>query len=303
MFLLQEFDIEIRDKKGVKNSVADHLSRIERENDPMPIRDDFLEEKLLQLDKITPWFADICNFIFPPEASRLYKEKLKMMLNITYGMIHTFTDFIMIKSFVGAFWILRSSRSFTFAIQHPEAVTIDQLGQPKKCLIVGSTGPPFSETQFVSTYKQCQRAGMAISRRHEMPQQPNLFCEFFDVWGIDFMGPFLVSNGYSYLFLAIDYVLRWVEIVATKTNDAKVVVFGVPKALISDQGSHFCNRVIIGWRAKLPQHTTPRQTAKQKYSTEKLRKSCKRWPIPIERIGVDSLRMLYGHTELHTGLS
>ncbi|RDX99888.1 pol, partial [Mucuna pruriens] len=57
-----------------------------------------------------------------------------------------------------------------------------------------------------------------------MPQQPILFCEVFDVWGIDFMGPFLVSNGYSYILLAIDYVSRWVEAIATRTNDAKVVV-------------------------------------------------------------------------------
>ncbi|RDY03451.1 pol, partial [Mucuna pruriens] len=87
---------------------------------------------------------------------------------------------------------------------------------------------------------------MAISRRHEMPQQPILFCEVFDVWDIDFMGPFPVSNGYSYILLAINYVI------ATKTNDARVIVdflksnifyqFGVLKALISDQGSHFCNR-------------------------------------------------------------
>ncbi|RDX84281.1 Pro-Pol polyprotein, partial [Mucuna pruriens] len=58
---------------------------------------------------------------------------------------------------------------------------------------------------------------MGMNRRHEMPQQPILFCEVFDVWGIDFMGPFPVSNGYS---------------------------FGVPRALISDQGSHFCNRAM-----------------------------------------------------------
>ncbi|RDY06102.1 gag-pol, partial [Mucuna pruriens] len=106
--------------------------------------------------------------------------------------------------------------------------------------------------QLVSTYEKCQNVGMAISRRHEMPQQPILFCEVFDVWGIDFMGPFLVSNGYSYILLAVDYVSRWVEAIATKTNDAKVVVdflksnifywFGVPKALISDQESHFCNK-------------------------------------------------------------
>ncbi|RDX84806.1 Pro-Pol polyprotein, partial [Mucuna pruriens] len=86
---------------------------------------------------------------------------------------------------------------------------------------------------------------MAISRRHEMPQQLILLCEVFDVWGIDFMGPFPVSYGNSYILVVVDYAE------ATKTNDVKVVVdflksnifcrFGVPRTLISDQGSHFCN--------------------------------------------------------------
>ncbi|RDX80924.1 gag-pol, partial [Mucuna pruriens] len=68
------------------------------------------------------------------------------------------------------------------------------------------------------------------------------------------MGPFPVSNGYSYILLAVDYVSRWLEAIATKTNHAKVVVdflkfnifcrFGVSKVLTSDQGSHFCNRAM-----------------------------------------------------------
>ncbi|RDY07797.1 pol, partial [Mucuna pruriens] len=95
---------------------------------------------------------------------------------------------------------------------------------------------------------------MAISRRNEMPQQPILFYEVFDIWGIDFIGLFPISNGYSYILLVVNYVSRWVEAIATKTNDAKVVadflksnifyVFGVPKALISDQGNHFYNKAM-----------------------------------------------------------
>ncbi|RDX64249.1 Retrovirus-related Pol polyprotein from transposon 17.6, partial [Mucuna pruriens] len=41
MLLLEEFDLEIRDKKGVENAVADHLSRLERGVDPLPIQDEF----------------------------------------------------------------------------------------------------------------------------------------------------------------------------------------------------------------------------------------------------------------------
>ncbi|GJU46926.1 reverse transcriptase domain-containing protein [Tanacetum coccineum] len=75
-------------------------------------------------------------------------------------------------------------------------------------------------------------------------------CEIFDVWGIDFMGPFPLSNGNKYVLVAIDYVSKWVEAQAFPTNDARNVVnflkrlfarFGIPKALISDRGTHFYN--------------------------------------------------------------
>lgn len=85
-----------------------------------------------------------------------------------------------------------------------------------------------------------------------MPQQPMIEVELFDVWGIDFMGPFPKSNGYLYILLAVEYVSRWVEAIPTATNDSKVVLkflrkniltrFGAPRALLSDGGSHFNNR-------------------------------------------------------------
>ncbi|RDX98089.1 Retrovirus-related Pol polyprotein from transposon 17.6, partial [Mucuna pruriens] len=54
LLLLQEFDIEIRDKKGAENSIAHNLSRIGRESEPMPIKDEFLDEQLLHITTPTP---------------------------------------------------------------------------------------------------------------------------------------------------------------------------------------------------------------------------------------------------------
>ena len=76
--------------------------------------------------------------------------------------------------------------------------------------------------------------------------------ELFDVWDIDFMGPFPLSFSNQFILVVVDYVSKWVKAVALPTNDAKVVVkflkknifirFGTPRAIISDGTKHFCNR-------------------------------------------------------------
>ncbi|GJT29251.1 reverse transcriptase domain-containing protein [Tanacetum coccineum] len=89
-----------------------------------------------------------------------------------------------------------------------------------------------------------------ISQRDEMPQNSIQVYEIFDIWGIDFMGPFPSSRGNKYILVAVDYLSNWVEVKALPTNDARVVVkflkslfarFGTPRAIISDRGTHFCN--------------------------------------------------------------
>ncbi|GJV33001.1 reverse transcriptase domain-containing protein [Tanacetum coccineum] len=74
-----------------------------------------------------------------------------------------------------------------------------------------------------------------------MPQNEIQVCEIFDVWGIDFMGPFPSSQGNKYILVAIDYLSKWVEAKELPTNDARVIVkilkslfvrFGTPRAKI-----------------------------------------------------------------------
>ena len=64
VLLLKEFNLQIRDKKGVENVFADHLSRltIAHNTHNPPINDEFLEESLL-LVKNTPWYAHIANYL------------------------------------------------------------------------------------------------------------------------------------------------------------------------------------------------------------------------------------------------
>ncbi|XP_062103189.1 uncharacterized protein LOC133814212 [Humulus lupulus] len=93
-----------------------------------------------------------------------------------------------------------------------------------------------------------------------MPLNSILEVELFDVWGIDFMGPFPPSFKNLYILVAVDYVSKWVEVVESPTNDSKVVMkflykhlftrFGTPRALISDEGTHFVNKILAALFAK-----------------------------------------------------
>ena len=107
--------------------------------------------------------------------------------------------------------------------------------------------------QFVSTYDKCQRMG-GISKQDEPPMRTILEVDLFDLWGVDFIGPFPSSFNNLYILLVVDYVSKWVEAIPTRTNDASVVVkflrshiftrFGTPRALITDGGTHLCNKLV-----------------------------------------------------------
>ncbi|XP_071933992.1 uncharacterized protein [Coffea arabica] len=259
ILLLQEFNLEIRDKKGAENLVADHLSRVQVVEDDIPLREAFPEEHLFSINSSLPWYADIVNFLvtdkFPTGWPKAKRDKLR-----SDAKFYIWDDPYLWKR--GADQIIRrcvSEVEFQSILAYCHSFACGGHFGPKrtarKVLESGFYWPTLFKDaySFCKSCDKCQRVGN-ISRRDQMTQTPMIFVEIFDVWGIDFMGPFPSSFGFLYILLAVDYVSKWVEAKATRTNDSKVVAefvksnifvrFGMPRAIVSDRGTHFCNKTI-----------------------------------------------------------
>jgi len=269
VLLLQEFDLEIVDRKGSENQVADHLSRLEEEGRPcdgLEINDSFPDEQLLAVSmKDMPWFADVANYlvtgIIPYELSSNQRKKLKRdSLDYYWDEPYLFkicTDGVIRRCVPEEeqLSILEACHSSPYGGHHGGVRTAS------KVLSCGFYWPSLFKDagDFVKRCDECQRTG-GISKKDEMPLNTILEVDIFDVWGIDFMGPFVSSCGNTYILVAVDYVSKWVEAVALPNNEARSVVaflkksiftrFGTPRAIISDGGSHFCNRAFDSLLAK-----------------------------------------------------
>ncbi|GKD12304.1 reverse transcriptase domain-containing protein [Tanacetum coccineum] len=87
--LLQEFDIEIKDRKGTENVTVDHLSRIENDetSDDNEVDDNFLRETLMEINtEDEPWFADFANYLVSDIIPKgmTYQQKNKLFSDIKH---------------------------------------------------------------------------------------------------------------------------------------------------------------------------------------------------------------------------
>ena len=81
VLLLQEFQLEIKDKPGAENLVADHLSKLDNGESGNLLSDCFPDETVYAIIDRLPWYADMVNYIvtktFPKDLSRAQKEKIR----------------------------------------------------------------------------------------------------------------------------------------------------------------------------------------------------------------------------------
>nr|GEX57150.1 reverse transcriptase domain-containing protein [Tanacetum cinerariifolium] len=234
LLLLQEFDIIIRDKKGTENLATDHLSRLEN-----PHKDEFENEDINEnfpletFDKIssrsTQWFVDFANFLvgnfivkgMPSQQKKKFFKDVKHYFWDDPNLFRICVDQIIRRCMYGkeAFDILKACHEGPTGGHHGANFTA------KKVFDAGFFWLTIYKDahDLVKSCDSCQRQGK-ISQRDEMRQSVIQVCEIFDVWGIDFMGPFPSSLGNRYILVAVDYFLKWVEAKALPTNDACVVV-------------------------------------------------------------------------------
>ncbi|XP_075099310.1 uncharacterized protein LOC142176134 [Nicotiana tabacum] len=208
ILLLQEFDLKIKDRKGSKNQVADHLSRLK--NPPTEIEDikeGFPDEHIFSVTTVInrpPWFANIANYLaggwIPKDLSYEQKKKFKKEARHYYWedpYLFKFCADDIIRRYAP-----ETEMNNILSHCHDGTVGGHYGGRKKtaKVLEVGFFWPTlFKDARnYVTTCDTCQRIGN-ISKRDEMPLNSIFVCEIFDVWGIDFMGLFPPSNGYEYI--------------------------------------------------------------------------------------------------------
>nr|GEV02360.1 reverse transcriptase domain-containing protein [Tanacetum cinerariifolium] len=236
VLLLQEFKFKVIDTKRAENLAADHFSRLENPHqnvlDPKEINETFPLETLNMVsfhsNSSTPWFADVANyharnFVVKGMSSQQKNKFFKDVKHYFWDDPFLFkicADQVIKKCVHGqeAINILKACHNGPTEGHHGPKYT------NKKVFDSGFYWPKIYHDahDLVKSCDACQRQGK-ISQRDEIPQNSIQVYKIFNVWGIDFMGPFSSSRGNKYILVAVDYL------------------FGTPRAIISDRGTHFCN--------------------------------------------------------------
>jgi hypothetical protein len=262
VLLLQEFNFTIQVRPGKSHANADHLSRLSDALGTEPIDDSFPDADLFFIDKVSPEYAEIINYLqtntFPEGLSKKQQQRL-IFKAAPYSII---ADTLYKKGKDGVLrrCIMNSEVPLILQGCHSDPAGGHFAGNvtARKVLQAGYWWPTLFNDCVTYTRQcdVCQRVGKPTSTS-AMPLHPILALAPFEKWGIDFVGPInppSKSGRHRYILVATDYATKWAEAEATKRDDKETVAkflktnifsrFGCPRELISDRGTHFVNDVI-----------------------------------------------------------
>eukprot|EP00253_Pinus_taeda_P027432 PITA_27432 len=259
---------ELKDKlvsapilRGKENVVADFLSRLDLPTSEEGTVDDQMpDEHLFAISVLSPWFANIANYLvsaqFPPHLSS--KEKSKIVRKsapftwIGGNLFKLGPDQILRRC-------VREEEVFDILLTCHDGPCGGHFAAKRtafKILQAGYYWPTLHQDvrRYISQCDRCQRMWKPTSR-DEMPFQPQVNFEPFEKWGMDFVGTINPpSKQRSYIILCNDYLTKWEKTkeikAATEEKVAKFLrenifyKFGYPKELVTDQGSQFTSNLI-----------------------------------------------------------
>eukprot|EP00253_Pinus_taeda_P026735 PITA_26735 len=256
-----QFDLTIVDKSGKENIVVDFLSRLDLPVGEEGMVDDRMPDKhLFAISVLSPWFADIANYLasawFPPHLSSKEKSKIvrkSVPFTWIWGNLFKLGPYQILRQCV------REEEVFNILLTCHDGPCGGHFAAKRtafKILQAGYYWPTLHQDvrKYISQCGRCQRMGKPTPT-DEMPLQPQVTFEPFEKWGMDFVGPVNPpSKQKSYIIVCIDYLTKWAKTKAIKAATEEKVAeflrenifykFGYPRELVTYQGSQFTSNLI-----------------------------------------------------------
>ena len=214
LLLRKEFNITIIDRPEKENLVADFLSRINHGGEVSGVNDDFPDEHLFALATKPPWYVDLVNYLttgkLPQHLSSREKQRIiKLTANYSWiegDLFHTGLDLIIRRC-------VREDEIFVIlkaCHDEPCGGHFDDKIIAYKVLNSGYRWPTlFKDAKtYVKICDNCQRMEKPV-QSDEMPLQPQVLIDRFEIWALDFVGPIIpMSKKERYILVCINYV-KW----------------------------------------------------------------------------------------------
>ena len=270
--LLQEFEFDIIHRPGAQHAIADYLSRLESGEEAVGVKDDFPDTQLFRVETVKAqemneekedeWISEMTIFLSTGIPAEHMSTDERKRIAVRSRNFCLFNDMLYHKGADGI-WrraVRKFEKSAILTESHCGIAGGHYAGEAtaRKIWNSGLWWPTVMKdaNEYCKKCDLCQRMGQP-TEKDRMPFQPVLPLEPFQKWGLDFVGPFkpaAARTGNRYIIIATDYCTKWVEAKALRDNTAASTAkflyeniwcrFGCPIELVSDQGTHFINKLI-----------------------------------------------------------